>query len=77
MFQEELNYFIQNQAALVEKYNGRILLLQGEQVVGNYATVMEAYLEGNKRFTPGTFMIQPCKPGQDAYTVTISSLGKR
>ena len=40
---------------------------------GAYATVLEAYLEAMRRFTPGTFMLQRCEPGPEAYTVTIST----
>jgi hypothetical protein len=35
--------------------------------------VLEAYLEAMRRFTPGTFMLQRCEPGPEAYTVTIST----
>ena len=75
MFESELAFFIANQSDLVAKHNGKSLVIQGEEVVGVYATPLEAYLEAQKRFDPGTFMIQPCAPGPEAYTVTINPLG--
>jgi hypothetical protein len=42
-------------------------------VVGVYDSVLEAYLKAMEQYGPGAFMIQPCQPGPDAYTVTISS----
>jgi len=75
MFLTELNYFIANQEALVEKYDGKILVLIGEEVVGAYNTLLEAYIEAQKQYALGTFMLQKCISGPDAYTVTISTQG--
>lgn len=74
MFETELNYFISHQDELVKQYNGKTLVLQKEQVIGVYDTPLQAYLEAQKEHKLGTFMIQQCKPGVGAYTVTISSL---
>ncbi|HVT60979.1 MAG TPA: hypothetical protein VHR45_21630 [Thermoanaerobaculia bacterium] len=71
-FEEELTYFIAHQAELVAKHEGRTLLLRGPEVVGVFDSPLEAYLDGKKRFAAGTFMIQPCLPGPEAYTVTLT-----
>jgi len=75
MFEQELKYFIDNQDRLVEEHRGQILTLRGREVVGAHNTLLEAYLDAIARFTPGTFMLQRCEPGPDAYTVTLSTLG--
>jgi hypothetical protein len=75
MFQEELKFFKENQDKLVEQYGGKVLVIKGNEVVGAYSTPIEAYKEASKKFAFGSFMIQPCKSGSDAYTVTISTLG--
>jgi hypothetical protein len=72
MFERELNFFIENQADLVARYNGKVLVLHEGAVVDAYSTPLEAYLEAKKRFELGTFMIQRCVPGPEAYTVTIA-----
>jgi hypothetical protein len=73
MFDKELAFFIDNQAELVSKFGGRVLLLKDASVVGDFETPLEAYLAGQKKYALGTFMIQPCEPGPAAYTVTLSS----
>jgi hypothetical protein len=73
MFDIELAYFIAHQDELVAKYLGKTLVLQGEAVLGVYETPLEAYVEALKQFKLGTFMIQPCEPGTEAYTVTVYS----
>ncbi|MBI2836678.1 MAG: hypothetical protein HYX75_00045 [Acidobacteria bacterium] len=72
-FDEELGFFIEHQEELVSQYRGKILVLVGPKVVGVHNTVLDAYLEAQKEYELGTFMIQPCEPGPDAYTVTITS----
>ena len=73
MFDKELSFFIDHQAELVTKYGGKVLLLKGAAVAGVYNSPLEAYLDGQRKYAAGTFMIQPCEPGPAAYTVTIGS----
>lgn len=71
MFEAELRFFITHQKEFVEKYNGKVLVLRGDELVGVYGSPLEAYTEAQKQFPLGTFMIQPCAPGPEAYTVTL------
>lgn len=73
MFDTELDFFIRNQDDLVRQYANKVLVLIGEQIIGVYQTPLEAFLETAKTHTPGTFMLQRCIPGTDAYTITLSS----
>jgi hypothetical protein len=73
MFQAELAYFIAHQDELVRQHRGKVLVLQGQQVVGVYANLLTAYLEAQKTYKLGTFMLQRCEPGPEAYTITIST----
>ena len=73
MFSEELNFFISHQEELVAQHRGKYLALKGNQVLGAYPTVLEAYLMTQKDHELGSFMIQPCEPGPEAYTTTIVS----
>jgi len=74
MFETELNYFKAHQDELVAKHEGKTLVIRGEKVEGAYDSALQAYLEAQKHFELGTFMIQPCVSGPQAYTVTISSM---
>lgn len=73
MFLEELDFFKMHQEELVQKYKGKILVIKGQAVVGAYADIWSAYEEAQKEHPLGTFMLQPCEPGPQAYTVTITS----
>ena len=73
MLEKELKFFINNQERLVKEHRGKTLVIKDEQVVGVYESPLEAYVESMKKYEPGTFMIQPCNEGADAYTVTITS----
>jgi hypothetical protein len=73
VFENELQFFIANQDDLVRKHRGKVLVIKGQAVVGVYGNPLEAYLQAQKEYDVGTFMIQQCEPGPEAYTVTISS----
>ena len=75
MFAEELKYFISHQDELVKKHRGKFLVIKGKKVIGVYASAMDAYFSAQESHELGSFMIQPCEPGTDAYTVTIASAG--
>ena len=74
MFDQELSFFIEHQDELLKTYQGRTLVIRGETVEGDYDSPLEAYLDAQDRFEPGTYLIQSCIPGTGAYTVTINSL---
>src|SRR5215470_5598946 len=73
MFDRELQFFINNQDELVKAHRGKVLVIKDEEVVGVYGDALTAYLDATAKYEPGTFMIQPCEEGTDAYTVTITS----
>ena len=73
MFSTELNYFIANQDELVKKHRGKVLVIKGKRLLGVYPTALKEYLATKADHEPGSFMLQPCEPGPDAYTVTIAS----
>lgn len=73
MFEKELAFFIANQKRLVEDHLGKILVIKGQEVIGVYSDALEAYIETQKKHKLGTFMLQPCQPGPEAYTVHIAS----
>ncbi len=73
MLDREFKYFLEHQEKLAKKYHGRFIVIVGDEVIGDYATEAEAYLETTKELKPGTFLIQQCLPGQSAYQQTFSS----
>ena len=73
MFDTELEYFIANQDELVQRFRGTVLVLRGKEVVGAFPSAMEAYLAAEKQFPAGSYMLQPCEPGSEAYTVRVAA----
>ena len=73
MLRREFQYYLDNQSELVERYNGRVLVIVGEDVIGDYDNETEAYFMTEKNHELGTFLIQKCTPGKEAYTQTFRS----
>jgi hypothetical protein len=73
MLEKEFNYFLKHQEELVQKYNGRVLVIKGDSVIGVYDSEEIAYFETVKTHKPGTFLIQACTSGDASYTQTYNS----
>jgi hypothetical protein len=73
MLEKEFSYYLANQGELVKKYNNRFLVIVGERVVGDYDTHEQALFQSQKKYKRGTFLIQECTEGEEAYTATFHS----
>jgi len=73
MLEREFKYYVDNQDTLVKKYNGKHLIIIGDEVKGAFDTNQGAYEFATKNYTLGEFLIQHCKPGKDSYTQTFHS----
>lgn len=71
--EEEFNYYLQNQSKLVEKYNGKYIVIKSNEILGAYDSEIEAVNETSKNYPIGTFLVQKCEPGTDSYTQTYHS----
>jgi hypothetical protein len=69
----EFEYFLAHRADLVARYSGRVVVIKGEDVLGAYANESEAVRETQKHHAIGTFLVQRCTPGDEAYTQTFHS----
>lgn len=73
MLNKEFQYYLDNQSELVKKYNNRFVVIIGENVVGDYDSHEQALYDSMKKYELGTFLIQKCTEGNDAYTQTFHS----
>lgn len=73
MLDKEFQYFLDNQKELVQKYNNKHIVIIGTEVVGAYDNEQEAFLESSTKYEIGTFLIQHCVAGEDAYTQIFHS----
>jgi hypothetical protein len=73
MLEQEFKYYLKNQDELLKKFNGRFIVIKGDKVLGDYSSEIEALSETRKSHEVGTFLIQQCTPGNNAYTETYHS----
>ena len=70
---KEFNYYRANQDEMVARYDGKTVAIQDEDVIGVFDSAGEAVRVLDKRYTPGTYLIQRVSEGNEAYTATFHS----
>lgn len=73
--QIEFDWYLKNQEHLLKDYDGRILMIKGEEVIKDFGTMNEAFIYASEQEVLGKVMIQKCSPGNKDYTVTIHTPG--
>ena len=73
MLKKEFEYFLDHQMELVDKYDGKFLVIKGQKVIGVYDSELEAVEETSKREKIGTFLVQKCEHGDASFTQTFHS----
>lgn len=68
-----LEWYIQNQAELIDKYAGQHLVINAEGVVAAFDSAVEAYQYAMEHLEPGSFILQRCSQGTDDYTARFYS----
>lgn len=71
--EKEFIYYIEHQDEMVKKYNGRVIVIKDQQVIGDYNSEVEAIEETSKTHPLGTFLVQKCEPGTNSYSQTYHS----
>jgi hypothetical protein len=66
--EREFDFFVAHQKELVAKHKGKFVVIKGDEVIGVYASALEAVRETSKSHEIGTFLVQGCKAGTGAYT---------
>jgi hypothetical protein len=71
--EKEFKYYLDHQDELVEKYNGKFVVIKDLKVIGAYDVELDAIRETAKHYELGTFLVQKCEPGKAGYTQTFHS----
>ena len=71
--EREFNHYLANQDEMVRRYNGKVVVIKGTEVLGAYDTEIAAITNTVKEHELGTFLIQRVSPGDKDYTVHIYS----
>lgn len=63
VIQKLYDYYVSHEQELLEKYNGKHLVISDGMNVIPFSEEKEAYRYGAKEFGGGHFLLQECKPG--------------
>ncbi len=69
----EFDYYRAHQSELVERYEGKFIVIKNEEVLGAYDEQVRAIEETSKSHELGTFLVQKVESGTSAYTQTFHS----
>ena len=74
MLQDYFIWYLEHQNELVKEYNNRFIVIFDNQVIGDYDNLEHALFQTiEKGYELGTFLIQECTEGEEAYTQTFHS----
>ena len=68
MLKDEFEYFLKNKKELVDKYDGRFIVIKDQKVIGDFESELEAVEETSKNQEVGTFLVQKCEQGDASVT---------
>ena len=71
--QKEFEYYLAHQDEIVEKYDGKYVVIKGGQVLGAYDDELMAITATEKSHELGTFLVQFVSKGTSAYSQTFHS----
>ena len=71
--EKEFRYYLEHQDELVEKYNGKFIVIKNREVIGAFDSELEAIDKTAEKHELGTFLVQKCEPGRESYTQTYHS----
>ena len=73
--EKEFEYYLSHQDEIVEKYDGKLVVISGGMVLGAYDDELTAISEAQKthQLKLGTFLVQQVSRGTAAYTQTFHS----
>ena len=71
--EREFKYYVEHQGELVEKYNGKFIVIKGCNVIGVFDSELESIEKTAEQYELGTFLVQKCEPGSQSYSATYHS----
>ena len=73
--ERELEYFNARKAELLKAYQGKFVLIKGDQLVGAFDTAATAYEEGVSKFGIESFLVRRVLEQDEAYRNAALRLG--
>ena len=73
MLEKEFEYYLSHQQEMVEKYDGKVIVIKANEVLGVYESELSAVTMTQEHHQLGTFLVQRVSAGDEAYTATFNS----
>ena len=73
MLNDEFQFYLDNQTNLAKEYDGKYLVIKGQEVIGVYCDDRSALQETQKTEKLGSFLIQKCSSDPDSVIQTYHS----
>lgn len=70
---KDFEFYLANQAELVEKYDGKYIVVKDGEVLGTFDDELTAVTETRREHELGTFLVQRVSKGDDEYSQTFHS----
>ena len=71
--QDEFQFYLDHQDEMVEKYDGKYIVIKGGEVLGSYDDELVAISETQESHELGTFLVQKVSQGSSDYTQAFHS----
>ncbi len=70
---KQFAYFLAHHDELVQKYNGKVVVICDEMVDGAFDSELDALTQAQRKHPMGTFIVQKVAPGEESYTQVFHS----
>ena len=71
--QKEFDFYLAHQTEMVEKYDGKYIVIKNSEVLGAFDDELTAVTETQKSHELGTFLVQRVSQGDAEYSQTFHS----
>jgi len=71
--ESEFKFYLEHQEEFVKKYSGKVIVIKEGKVLGVYDSELQAVRETSREHDLGSFLVQKCEPGAEAYSQTFHS----
>ena len=71
--EKEFDFYLAHQTEMVEKYDGKYIVIKNSEVLGAFDDELTAVTETQKSHELGTFLVQRVSQGDSEYSQTFHS----
>ncbi|MBF8267642.1 MAG: hypothetical protein HW388_1150 [Dehalococcoidia bacterium] len=64
--EKEYEYYRANQRVLAEEYNGKVLVIKGQEIIGVFDSELAAVEETKRTHPLGSFLVQRCATPEES-----------